>query len=57
MVVDLPLWLKLLPLAVTIAGTGIAALLTFSIMRIIARRRRNSTRRHRLRRVNAASGA
>ena len=37
MVVDLPIWLRLLPLSLAIAGTGIAALLVLSTRRIIAR--------------------
>jgi hypothetical protein len=37
MVVDFPLWLRLLPLSLAIAGTGIASLLVFSTRRIIAR--------------------
>jgi hypothetical protein len=37
MVVDLPLWLRLLPLSLVIAGTGIAVLSVFSIRRIIVR--------------------
>jgi hypothetical protein len=37
MVVNLPLWLRLLPFALAIVGTGTAALLVFSSRRIIAR--------------------
>jgi hypothetical protein len=37
MIVDLPLWLRLLPLSLAIAGTGVGGLLIFSTRRLLAR--------------------
>jgi hypothetical protein len=43
MVVDLPLWPKLLPLSLTISGTGVVVFLVFSTRRIVARLLRRAT--------------